>query len=143
MADSILTRGQRRLHAAILALSVFMIGNAAYLLVSPPSESVLPYFYQSSLVAHVAVGTLLLFEPRRWRVYLAKLFACAIGIVAAGVVMYAWLIATMWLASAIRGSTVAITTTSQTLRRFIAAPLFRAGPRSTRGRRWRGTPNRP
>jgi Flp pilus assembly protein TadD len=60
MADTILTRGQRRLHVALLALGCFMVGNSAYLYLSPPRESVLPGFYQWSLVLHVLVGILIL-----------------------------------------------------------------------------------
>ena len=65
MADSILTRGQRRLHVVLLAFAVFMTGNAAYLFLSPPQASVLPHFYQWSLVLHVAVGILVL-APMTW-----------------------------------------------------------------------------
>ncbi len=60
MATTILTRGQRTLHGAVLALAVFMTGNAAYLWLSPPQESVLPRFYQWSLVLHVTIGILIL-----------------------------------------------------------------------------------
>jgi hypothetical protein len=65
MADTILTRGQRKLHVVLMALAIFMTGNAAYLFVSPPHESVLPRFYQGALVAHVGVGLLIL-VPMTW-----------------------------------------------------------------------------
>jgi ABC-2 type transport system permease protein len=55
-----------------------------------------------------AIGTLLLFEPRRLRVYLAKIVACMIGVVLAGAVVYAWLVLTMWVASATRGTTAGL-----------------------------------
>jgi Flp pilus assembly protein TadD len=65
MADSILTRGQRRLHVALMALAVFMTGNAAYLFAARKAAgesyvSALTRFYQSQLVLHVAVGILVL-----------------------------------------------------------------------------------
>jgi hypothetical protein len=69
MADTILTRGQRRLHGLLLVLAVFMVGNAAFLaaarLMAPEHSSVLPTFFQSSLVAHVVVGILIL-VPVAW-----------------------------------------------------------------------------
>lgn len=65
MADSILTPGQRRLHVVLMALAVFMTGNAAYLfaarmLAGESYASALTRFYQSQLVLHVAVGILIL-----------------------------------------------------------------------------------
>ena len=65
MADTILTRGQRRLHLVLLALAIFMTGNAAYLFAArlAAGESyaaALTRFYQSQLVLHVAVGILVL-----------------------------------------------------------------------------------
>src|SRR5947207_2322093 len=65
MADSILTRGQRRLHTVLLVFAIFMVGNAAFLFLTPPKESVLPHFYQWSLVLHVVVGSLILL-PMAW-----------------------------------------------------------------------------
>jgi Flp pilus assembly protein TadD len=70
MASSILTRGQRRLHAVVLVPAVFMIGNAAFLaavrMITPPDRAgVLPRFYQWSLVLHVAIGILIL-APVAW-----------------------------------------------------------------------------
>src|SRR5262245_54347509 len=69
MATTILTRGQRRLHVVLLCLAIFMTGNAAFLFVarlaSPSQASVFPAFYQSSLVAHVLVGVLVL-VPMAW-----------------------------------------------------------------------------
>src|SRR5262245_46797320 len=69
MADTILTRGQRRLHGLLLVLAIFMVGNAAFLaaarLTAPANSSVLPTFFQSSLVAHVLVGILIL-VPVTW-----------------------------------------------------------------------------
>ena len=69
MADTILTRGQRKLHGLLLVLAVFMVGNAAFLaaarLMAPEHSSVLPTFFQSSLVAHVLVGILIL-VPVTW-----------------------------------------------------------------------------
>jgi Flp pilus assembly protein TadD len=65
MADSNLTRGQKRLHVVLLVLAIFMTGNAAYLFLSPPKESVLPHFYQWSLVLHVGIGILIL-VPMTW-----------------------------------------------------------------------------
>lgn len=78
MADTILTRGQQRLHVVLLALAVFMTGNAAYLFLSPPRESVLPHFYQWSLVLHVAVGILVL-VPMTWFVVWHLKRALAMG----------------------------------------------------------------
>ncbi len=60
MATSILSRGQRRLLAVVLALAAFMLGDAAYLWLSPPKASVLPAFYQWMLVLHVVVGIAIL-----------------------------------------------------------------------------------
>lgn len=68
MADTILTLGQRRLHGVLLALAIFMTGNAAYLFACPPRGAVLPTFYQWSLVLHVALGSLLL-VPMTWFVF--------------------------------------------------------------------------
>jgi len=65
MADTILTLGQRRLHVVLLAFAIFMVGNAAYLFLSPPQASVLPHFYQWSLVLHVAIGIAIL-VPMTW-----------------------------------------------------------------------------
>jgi len=70
MADSILTRGQKRLHTVVLVPAVFMIGNAAFLaaarLLTPKDRAAtLPGFYQASLVLHVAVGILIL-APLAW-----------------------------------------------------------------------------
>jgi Flp pilus assembly protein TadD len=70
MADSILTRGQKRLHAGLLVPAVFMVGNAAFLaavrMLTPPDRAgVLPSFYQWSLVLHVTVGILIL-APVAW-----------------------------------------------------------------------------
>lgn len=60
MARTILSPGQRRLLTVLLALSAFMLGDAAYLWLSPPESSVLPVFYQWMLVLHVVVGIALL-----------------------------------------------------------------------------------
>jgi tetratricopeptide (TPR) repeat protein len=60
MARSILSTGQRRLLTALLVASAFMLGNAAFLWLSPPEASVLPVFYQWMLVSHVVVGIALL-----------------------------------------------------------------------------------
>ena len=60
MAKSILTRGQKRLLLAILVPAAFMLGNAAYLWLSPPVASILPTFYQWMLVLHVVVGIAIL-----------------------------------------------------------------------------------
>jgi hypothetical protein len=70
MADSILTRGQKRLHTAVLIPAVFMIGNAGFLaasrLLTPADrQATLPGFYQWSLVLHVVVGILIL-APVAW-----------------------------------------------------------------------------
>jgi hypothetical protein len=69
MANTILTRGQRRLHGLLLVLAIFMVGNAAYLalarVTTPANSSVLPTFFQSALVAHVLVGILIL-VPVAW-----------------------------------------------------------------------------
>lgn len=65
MADTILTRGQRRLHVVVLALGIFLVANAAYLFFLPPPERTLPGFYQWMLVSHVVVGAALLL-PMTW-----------------------------------------------------------------------------
>jgi Flp pilus assembly protein TadD len=70
MADSILTRGQKRLHTVVLIPAIFMIGNAGFLAASrllTPTEKrgTLPGFYQWSLVLHVAIGILIL-APVAW-----------------------------------------------------------------------------
>ncbi len=65
MAKTILTLGQRRLHRVLLGFAAFLVANAAYLWLSPPRESVLPRFYQWSLVLHVVVGAAVL-VPMAW-----------------------------------------------------------------------------
>ena len=60
MARTILSVGQRRLLTVLLVLSAFMLGDAAYLWLSPPESSVLPEFYQWMLVLHVVIGIALL-----------------------------------------------------------------------------------
>lgn len=60
MADSILTRGQRRLHLAVIALGIYLVANAAYLFLCPPAPGTLPGFYQWMLTSHVVLGILLL-----------------------------------------------------------------------------------
>lgn len=60
MSNSILTKPQKALLWVLMAFSAFMVGNAAYLWISPPEKSVLPGFYQWMLVLHVAIGLLLL-----------------------------------------------------------------------------------
>jgi Flp pilus assembly protein TadD len=60
MADTILTRGQRRLHLVVLVLGLYLVANAAYLFFFPPPEGTLPAFYQWMLVSHVVLGIVLL-----------------------------------------------------------------------------------
>ncbi len=60
MSRTILSVPQRRLLTVLLVLSAFMLGDAAYLWLSPPQASVLPVFYQWMLVLHVVVGIALL-----------------------------------------------------------------------------------
>ncbi len=60
MAKTILTEGQRKLLLALLVASAFMLGNAAYLWLSPPEASVLPTFYQWMLLLHVVIGIAIL-----------------------------------------------------------------------------------
>ncbi len=60
---SILTEGQRRLHAVLLAMSLYTLANAAFLWITSGQlveGRVLPAFYQWMLVSHVVVGTLLI-----------------------------------------------------------------------------------
>jgi hypothetical protein len=53
-------------------------------------------------------GTQLLFEPRRWRLYAAKVAAVAIGCALVAVLLVAWTGLGQYLASAIRGSTAGV-----------------------------------
>lgn len=53
-------------------------------------------------------GTQLLFEPRRWRLYAAKVAAVAVGCALAAVLIIAWTGLGQYVASALRGSTAGV-----------------------------------